>query len=87
MEIIEGLVFPYNEKRRLSDMKCGIRMPSINKSIGARTSLRRMIRNGSGLKAPSGLGWLTSPKKFAYNKIYSRTTFSFSNLFKKMTKL
>lgn len=27
-----------------------------------------------GLKAPRSFGWLTNPKKAAYNRIYSRTT-------------
>lgn len=27
-----------------------------------------------GLKAPRGWGWLTNPKKAAYNRIYNRTT-------------
>jgi hypothetical protein len=27
-----------------------------------------------GLKAPRGYGWLTNPKKAAYNRIYNRTS-------------
>jgi hypothetical protein len=27
-----------------------------------------------GLKAPKGMGWLTNPKKAAYNRVYNRTT-------------
>jgi hypothetical protein len=27
-----------------------------------------------GLKAPRGFGWLTNPKKAAYNRIYNRTS-------------
>jgi hypothetical protein len=27
-----------------------------------------------GLKAPRGWGWLTNPKRAAYNRIYNRTT-------------
>jgi len=26
------------------------------------------------LKAPRGYGWITNPKKAAYNRIYNRTT-------------
>jgi hypothetical protein len=33
-----------------------------------------MVRNELGLKAPRGWGWLTNPKKAAYNRIYNRTT-------------
>ena len=27
-----------------------------------------------GLKAPRGYGWLTNPRKAAYNRIYNRTS-------------
>lgn len=55
-------------------MKFGIRKPSINKRIAARTSWKRIVRNNPGLKAPRGYGWITNPKKAAYNRIYNRTT-------------
>lgn len=63
-------------------MKFGMRKPSIRKSIAARTSLKRYIRHSLGLKAPRGWGWLTNPKKAAYNRIYNKTTFSIFDLFK-----
>ncbi|MFM7015605.1 MAG: hypothetical protein ACKOX3_04685 [Bacteroidota bacterium] len=55
-------------------MKFGIRIPNLNKRIAARTSVKRIIRHSLGLKAPRGWGWLTNPKKAAYNRIYNRTT-------------
>ena len=55
-------------------MKFGFRKPSIKKRIAARTSVRRVIRHSFGLKAPRGWGWLTNPKRAAYNRVYSRTT-------------
>ena len=55
-------------------MKIGIRIPSLNKRIAARTSWKRVVRNNLGLKAPRGWGWLTNPRKAAYNRIYNRTT-------------
>jgi hypothetical protein len=55
-------------------MKIGIRKPSIKKRIAARTSVKRVLRHNLGLKAPRGLGWITNPKKAAYNRIYSRTS-------------
>lgn len=55
-------------------MKFGIRKPSLNKRIAARTSWKRVVRHNMGLKAPRGWGWLTNPKRAAYNRIYSRTT-------------
>ena len=63
-------------------MKFGMRKPSIKKSIAARTSVKRYIRHSLGLKAPRGWGWLTNPKKAAYNRIYNKTTFSMFDLFK-----
>lgn len=55
-------------------MKFGFRKPSIKKRIAARTSVKRMVKNSLGLKAPRGLGWLTNPKKAAYNRVYNRTS-------------
>jgi len=49
-------------------------VPSMKKRISARTSVKRYVRNNLGLKAPRGWGWLTNPKKAAYNRIYNRTT-------------
>ena len=55
-------------------MKFGFRKPSLKKRLAARTSLKRYVRHSLGLKAPRGLGWLTNPKRAAYNRIYNRTT-------------
>jgi hypothetical protein len=55
-------------------MKFGFRVPSINKRIAARTSVKRMVQNQLGLKAPRGYGWITNPKKAMYNRVYNRTT-------------
>ena len=57
-------------------MKFGPRRPSLRRMIAARTSPRRFIRQSLGLKAPRGWGWLTNPRRAAYNRIYNRTTFS-----------
>jgi len=55
-------------------MKVGFRVPSLNKRIAARTSVKRYVRQNLGLKAPKGYGWLTNPKKAAYNRVYNRTS-------------
>ena len=55
-------------------MKFGFRIPSITKRIAARTSVKRIVQNKLGLKAPRGYGWITNPKKFVYNKVYNKTT-------------
>lgn len=55
-------------------MKFGFRVPSIKKRIAARTSVKRFVRHSMGMKAPRGMGWLTNPKKAAYNRVYNKTT-------------
>ncbi len=57
-------------------MKFGIRRPSLRKRIAARTSWKRGVRHNLGFKAPRGYGWITNPRKAAYNRIYNRTTVS-----------
>lgn len=54
--------------------------------ISARTSPKRFVRHNLGLKAPKGYGWITNPKKAAYNKIYNKTTFSLFDVAKKLLK-
>ncbi|MFR1830473.1 hypothetical protein [Clostridium butyricum] len=66
-------------------MKFGMRTPSLKKSFKARTTgkakraLKKAIIPGYGKK---GIGWVSNPKKAAYNKIYNKTTFSIFDLFK-----
>ena len=55
-------------------MKFGFRKPSLKKRLAARTSPKRFLRHNLGLKAPRGWGWLTNPRKAAYNRVYHRTT-------------
>jgi len=65
-------------------MKFGIRKPSFKKSLAARTSPKRIIRHSMGVKAPRGWGWVTNPKKAAYNRVYNRTSISFWSLLRKL---
>ena len=55
-------------------MKLGFRTPSISKKIAAKTSVKRMVRNTTRVKAPKGMGIITDPKKAVSNKIYNKTT-------------
>jgi len=55
-------------------MKFGFRVPSLKKKLAARTSLKRVLRHSLGVKAGSGGGWLTNPKKAACNRVYGKTT-------------
>ncbi len=67
-------------------MKIGIRKPSLKKMIAARTSPSRFIRHNLGFKAPRGWGWLTNPRRAAYNRVYSRVTVSLWDLIVKLFK-
>lgn len=67
-------------------MKIGIRKPSLKKMIAARTSPGRFIRHNLGFKAPRGWGWLTNPRRAAYNRVYSRVTVSLWDLIVKLFK-
>lgn len=67
-------------------MKFGMRKPSLNKTIAARTTgratraVKRALIPGYGKK---GMGWLRDPKRAARNAVYQRTTFDVRDLFKK----
>ncbi|WP_292223931.1 hypothetical protein [Brevundimonas sp.] len=45
-----------------------------------------MVRHNLGLKAPRGAGWVTNPKRAAYNRVYSRSTVSIWTLLAKLLK-
>ncbi|RWL18123.1 MAG: hypothetical protein E5X55_26070 [Mesorhizobium sp.] len=65
-------------------MKFGMRKPSLRRSWSARTSPKRILQSKVGLKAPPGWGWLTNPKKAAYNRAYNRTSFSLWGVLRKL---
>jgi hypothetical protein len=59
-----------------------IRQPSWRKSLSARASPKRAIEDSLGLKAPRGWGWLTNPRRAAYNRLYYRRTISIWSILK-----
>ncbi|WP_062049472.1 hypothetical protein [Bacillus sp. JCM 19034] len=67
-------------------MKFGMRKPSLKKRVRARTSLKRQVVHRTGLKMPRGYGWVRNPKKYAYNKVYRKTTFDIFKVLKKLFK-
>jgi len=67
-------------------MKFGIRKPSMKKRVSARISPKRQIVHRAGIKMPRGKGWVRNPKKYAYNKVYRRTSFDIFKLLKKLFK-
>lgn len=70
-------------------MKIGMRTPSLKKSLKAKTTskwkrqAKKAIIPGYGKK---GVGWIKNPKKAMYNKVYHKTTFGLSDLFKSSKK-
>lgn len=67
-------------------MKFGFRKPSVRKRIAARTSIKRQVIHRLGITMPRGYGWIRNPKKYAYNKVYNRTSFDIFKLIKKLFK-
>lgn len=70
-------------------MKIGMRTPSLKKSLKAKTTskwkrqAKKALIPGYGKK---GMGWVKNPKKAMYNKVYHKTTFGLSDLFKSSKK-
>jgi len=67
-------------------MKFGFIKPSLRKRISARTSIKRQVVHRAGIKMPRGYGWIRNPKKYAYNKVYNRTSFDIFRFLKKLFK-
>lgn len=63
-------------------MKFGFRKPSLKKSLAARTSWKRYVRHSLGVKAPKGMGFLTNPRRAAYNWVYRKSTIGIHDLAK-----
>lgn len=66
-------------------MKIGLRKPSIKKSFRARTTgkwKRRVKKSINPFYGKKGVGFIKNPRKSVKNKIYKKTTFSLSDIFK-----
>ena len=58
-------------------MKIGFRMPSLKRSIKARTTgkIKRSVKRAvNPLYGKKGVGLITNPKKSVYNKVYKKVT-------------
>lgn len=67
-----------------NQMRLGIRKPSINKRIKARTTAnvkRKMKKAVNPLYGKKGMG-IVHPKRAVKNKIYKKTTFDIFSVFK-----
>ena len=66
-------------------MKIGMRKPSLKKSLRARTTgkvKRKIKKSVNPLYGKKGMGFVKNPKKSIKNKVYHKTTFSWSKIFK-----
>ena len=70
-------------------MKIGFRKPSLKKSLRARTTgkLKRRIKKAvNPFYGKKGMGFLKNPKRAIKNKIYRKTTFGLSDVFRWLKK-
>lgn len=74
-------------------MKFGMRKPSLKKSISARTSPKRILKNKARTlvpkevrKAKSTIKKIGDPKSAVKQKMYGKTTFSFWSMLKGLFK-
>lgn len=67
-------------------VKYGIRKPSLKRRVSAKTSIKRQVVHRAGFKMPRNKSYLRNPKKYAYNKVYNKTSFDIFSLIKKLFK-
>ena len=70
-------------------MKFGLRKPSLKKSLKLRTSgrIKKSVKHSvNPLYGKKGMGYVKSPKKAVYNKVYRNTSVGVFDIFKKMFK-
>ncbi len=72
-------------RRRRSSIRIGFRKPSLKKSLRARTTgkyKRRVKRAITPFYGKKGMGFIKNPRRSIRNKIYHKTTFGLSDIFK-----
>ena len=70
-------------------MRIGLRTPSLKKSFKARTTggLKRKIKKATNpFYGKKGMGYVKNPKRAIKNKIYHKTTFGISDIFRWLMK-
>ena len=70
-------------------MKIGFRTPSLKKSLRARTTgkLKRKVKKAiNPFYGKKGIGYIKNPKRAIRNKIYHKTTFGISDIFRWLFK-
>ena len=72
-------------RRRKFGVKVGVRKPSLKKSFRARTTgkwKRRVKKTINPFYGKKGMGFIKNPRRSIKNKIYRKTTFGLSDIFK-----
>lgn len=72
-------------RRRKFGVKVGFRKPSLKKSFRARTTgkwKRRVKKTINPFYGKKGMGFIKNPRRSIKNKIYRKTTFGLSDIFK-----
>ena len=75
------------DDRKVIKVKVGLRTPSIKKSVRARTTgriKRKVKRTVNPFYGKKGVGFIKNPKKSVKNKIYKKTTFGITDLFRSL---
>ena len=76
-------------RRRKIGIKVGFRKPSLKKSLRARTTgkyKRRIKKAIIPFYGKKGMGFIKNPRRSIRNKIYHKTTFGLSDIFKMFRK-
>lgn len=76
-------------RRRKFGVKVGFRKPSLKKSFKARTTgkLKRKVKSAiNPFYGKKGMGFIKNPRRSIKNKIYRKTTFGLSDIFRLFKK-
>ena len=72
-------------RKKSFGVKVGFRKPSIKKSFRARTTgkwKRKVKRSINPFYGKKGMGFIKNPRRSVRNKVYKKTTFGLSDIFK-----
>ena len=61
-------------RRLVEDQDRGVTREDTGQADPLAFAEAEVVRHSLGLKAPRGYGWLTNPKRAAYNRVYNRST-------------
>ena len=83
--LAQGHKTSYYICKEMTNMKVGMRKPSLKKSLKARTTgrVKRAVKSTvNPFYGKKGMGFIKNPERSIKNSIYKKTTFSIWDLFK-----